>query len=114
MTQARLSKQGWQPIQHGRLNAKREAGSPLPPLGPSSVKEWITSSEAAMRARAPAAAIVGTDDGALGASSDVAMVDRGPDMASLAGNGDAAARRVRERRAGLMTWPGMTLNCCML
>ena len=71
MTQARLSKQGWQPIHHGRLNAKREAGSPLPPLGPSSVKEWITSSEAAMRALAPVAVIVGTGDCALGASSDV-------------------------------------------
>ena len=89
---------------HSARKVERQEGGREnpPPLGPSSVKEWITSSEAAMRARAPAAAIVGTDDGALGASSDVAMVDRGPDMASLAGNGDAAARRVRERRAGLM------------
>jgi len=31
--------------------------------------------------------------GPLGASSDVAIVDRGPDMTSTAGNGDAAARR---------------------
>ncbi len=46
-----------------------------------------------MQARAPVAAIVRTGDEALGAPSDVAIVDRGPDMASLAGNGDAAARR---------------------
>jgi hypothetical protein len=92
MTQARLSKQGWQPIQHGKLNAKEgETGRIPPPLGPSSVKEWVASSEAAMRHRAPAAVIVRTGDGALGTSSDVAMVDRGTIMASLAGNSDAAA-----------------------
>ncbi|QIE20139.1 hypothetical protein IXO704_013995 [Xanthomonas oryzae pv. oryzae] len=57
---------------------------------------------------------VRTGDGALGASSDVAMVDRGPNVASLAGNGDTAARRVARKKAGLMTWPGIELNCCML
>ncbi len=50
--------------------------------------------------RDPAAAvIVGTGDGALGASLDVAMVDRGQDVASLAGSDDAAARgRLRKRK----------------
>ena len=61
---------------------------------PSNVKEWISSSEVAMRDPA-AAVIVGTGDGALGASLDVAMVDRGQDVASLAGSDDAAARRAR-------------------
>ena len=53
-----------------------------------------------MRDPAPAAVIVGTGDGALGASSKVAMVDRGQDVASLAGNDDAAARRARDQVAG--------------
>ncbi|ABM44377.1 hypothetical protein Ajs_4278 (plasmid) [Acidovorax sp. JS42] len=53
-----------------------------------------------MRDPAPAAVIVGTGDGALGASSKVAMVDRGLDVASLAGNDDAAARRARDQVAG--------------
>lgn len=103
MTQARQSKQGWQP--HSAQKVERQEGGREhpPPLSPSSVKEWITSSEAAMRARAPAAVIVGTGDESLGTSSDVAMVDRGLIVDSLAGNGDAAARRARERKAGLMT-----------
>jgi hypothetical protein len=55
----------------------------------------------AMRDPAPASAvIVGTGDGALGSSSKVAMVDRGLDVASLAGNDDAAARRARDQVAG--------------
>ena len=57
-----------------------------------------------MRDPAPAAVIVGTGDGALGASSKVAMVDRGLDVASLAGNDDAIvgeplAQPPGERRA---------------
>ncbi|KAB0720034.1 hypothetical protein F7O91_09330 [Pseudomonas aeruginosa] len=51
-----------------------------------------------MRAPAPAAVIVRTGDGAVGASSDVAMVDHGPDMASLAGDDDAAARRSARKK----------------
>jgi len=60
--------------------------------------------------------IVRAGDGALGASSDVAMVDREPILASLAGNGDAAARCVRESRVGLMSLsrPGTEWHCCML
>ena len=58
--------------------------------------------------RDPAAAvIVGTGDGALGASLDVAMVDRGQDVASLAGNDDAAARRARDQVAGTASPEGV-------
>jgi hypothetical protein len=61
----------------------------------------LSTPEMAMRDPAPASAvIVGTGDGALGASSKVAMVDRGLDVASLAGNDDAAARRARDQVAG--------------
>lgn len=49
--------------------------------------------------RDPAAAvIVGTGDGALGASLDVAMVDRGQDVASLAGSDDAGVLSRNRRK----------------
>ncbi len=34
------------------------------------------------------------------------MVYRIPSVTSLAANGDAAARRAREGKASLITWPG--------
>ncbi|MGF7191243.1 hypothetical protein JOE11_004299 [Robbsia andropogonis] len=103
MTQARPSKQGWQPIQHGRLNAKREAGR-IPRRSAPQVSKSRSHRQKRrceiQRRRPP--------------SSDLAMVDRGLDVASLAENDDAAARRARKRMAGLMAWPGIELNCCML
>ncbi|KJX02734.1 hypothetical protein E2P69_19250 [Xanthomonas perforans] len=64
-----------------------------------------------MRDPAPASAvIVGTGDGALGSSSKVAMVDRGQDVASLAGSDDAAARRARAGARYCLGSPQKTEN----
>jgi len=68
-----------------------------------------------MRDPAPATVIVECGDGALGASLDVAMLDRGRDVASPRRKWRCCSSTcARERKAALLTWPGIKLNCCML
>lgn len=83
----------WLDAQHDIAGFRGRGRENPPLLCPPSVSKWISSSEVAMRD--PPAVIVNPGDGAPRSSSDAAMVDRPEVVATLAGSGDAAARRAR-------------------